>query len=788
MLEWWRAAMAAVLALAAMRRGRGPLGAGLRLAPFALAAAVGVSGCACGAGGPEAAAAGKVSVNGWEPVGLAGGGGMFAPAISPVDPDLMMVNCDMSGAYISNDGGRHWRMIHHLQLRASTRCRPGFHPKDANIIYATDGWEGRLKVSRDRGVHWEAIGDLPGGLVGEIAFDPEQPSLMLAGAQDKVWLSEDAGQHWRACEGPTGEAVGFFVDRTSNRSARVMLAATAQGIWRSQDGGRTWQSAVRGLPWVEIRSFAGGADPGSGRVMLYCAIPSREVDGQFRGGVYCSSDRGLTWQWAMGEGINKEIRAYDEWADGSIAEYWHVLTTNAAPQTVYAMNTSTGFHPPHHPTVYRSDDAGRHWRATLYFDPRFSQCNVAPDWFTVSTGRSEQAPAFGADICDSDPNRIIRVSGFCFITWDGGETWFPGNAKLAPGQEPKAGCGWENNGLVVTTAWHYYVDPHQPNRHYIAYTDIGLARSLDGGRSWIWWEQRKWPPWVNTCYELAFDPEVPGKIWGAFSNVHDIPNDNIISGRHRAQGPGGICLSTDFGESWQALGGGLPVAPATSIVVDPRSPRGRRTLYAAFFDDGVYRSDDDGMTWVKVSRGLGAPDNMRVTRLLLHQDGALFALITAKRQRDDYLAGGAGLWRSRDGGEGWECLTRSLDLRWPKDFAVHPRDSGIIFVGAANARRDQAGLYRTTDGGKNWRRVAREGPEHFGAAFDPRRPDTVYMTLTEGAPGPSLWVSRDLGETWEAIASFPFANTQRVEFDPENPGVIYVTTFGGSVFRGAAPQ
>jgi hypothetical protein len=42
----------------------------------------------------------------WEPVGLSGGGALFAPAISPVDPNLMMLNCDMSAAYVSEDGGR----------------------------------------------------------------------------------------------------------------------------------------------------------------------------------------------------------------------------------------------------------------------------------------------------------------------------------------------------------------------------------------------------------------------------------------------------------------------------------------------------------------------------------------------------------------------------------------------------------------------------------------------------------------------------------------------------------
>jgi hypothetical protein len=48
---------------------------------------------------------------------------MFTPAISPADPNLMMLNCDMSAAYISEDGGRNWRMIGHAQLRSDTDCR-----------------------------------------------------------------------------------------------------------------------------------------------------------------------------------------------------------------------------------------------------------------------------------------------------------------------------------------------------------------------------------------------------------------------------------------------------------------------------------------------------------------------------------------------------------------------------------------------------------------------------------------------------------------------------------------
>ncbi len=50
---------------------------------------------------PCLAQSSEVTAKNWEPLGLTGDGGMFAPAISPVDPKLMMLNCDMSGAYIS---------------------------------------------------------------------------------------------------------------------------------------------------------------------------------------------------------------------------------------------------------------------------------------------------------------------------------------------------------------------------------------------------------------------------------------------------------------------------------------------------------------------------------------------------------------------------------------------------------------------------------------------------------------------------------------------------------------
>lgn len=728
----------------------------------------------------------------WTPLGLSGGGGMFTPAISAVNPDLMMLNCDMGAAYISRDGGRNWAMINQAELRTDTRCRPCFHPADPDIIYASSS--GRLKVSRDGGRTFQFVGDLRQGLYGEIAVCAVKPGLMLAGTRDGFCrLSRDAGRHWTRCDGPVGGALGFHFDNT--RNGRTLFAATPKGIWRSDDGGKTWQAKNRGLPWLEIQGFAGGSSRAGGRIMLYATVKSKKVNGAFQGGVYCSNDRGDTWQPAMGRGINRDTQRTGRWAHGDLAQYVQVLTTDARPMTVYVMNTSTGFHPPHHDTVYRSDDGGATWRDIYFMDPRFEAYNVAPNYVTASTGqcyKGGDAP-FGAAISSGAPNRLIMVRSQCFITHNGGDSWFNGHTYPAFGETPKPGSRWVCNGLVVTTTWHYYIDPFEPNRHYIAYTDIGMARSLDAGRTWRWWDKKSWAPWRNTCYEMAFDPDVPGKIWGAFSNVHDIPNDNIISERHGHNGPGGICVSRDFGASWRHEAGGLPLKPVTSVVVDPKSPKGRRTLYAGVFMAGVYRSDNDGKTWALKKNGLGHPANMRVSRVFLHGDGTLFAMICAKRpgRGKPLMPEGVGLYRSRDRGERWTRINASQPVLYPKDFSVHPADSRRILMGVCDAGwGDQSGgLYLTGDGGRTWRLIGRKGTQTFGGYFHPERPGWIYMTLTEGAPGAGLWLSRDGGRSWRAFDGLPFSNVQRVVFDPKNKDIMYVTTFGGSVWRGpVAPR
>lgn len=714
----------------------------------------------------------------WTPIGLSGGGAMFGPAISPADPGRLLVHCDMSGVYRSSDAGRTWTLIHADQLQASTQCRPAFHPHRAGVAYSPHSWSDRLRVTRDGGSTWSELGALGGLPVGEIGVVAGEPDRLLVGVEDQLACSRDGGVSWVRCLGPRGRVVGYHF------APLTWWVATGEGVWASNDEGATWAERTGGLPGRGLRGFSGGTR--DGHTLLYCTLPCRVQNGQLAGGIYRSDDGGASWSAVRGQGLNRDTKAHDAWAMGGVVQYHQVLTTDADPRRVYAFNANTGIAPPHHSTMYRSDDAGETWRATFFPDPRWPGFNLEPNYVIAGAGQFFQSVAQAA-VCARDPDHVMQLGdGDCLITTNGGVSWFNGHtAPVEPGRRDPRAC-FRNTGLVVTSTWNYYFDPFDRARHYIAYTDIGFARSRDAGQTWMWWGRGDGVPWINTCYELAFDPAVPGRLWGAFSNIHDIPNDNIIGGRHNSHGPGGVCVSTDHGERWQVAGKGLPVAPCTSVVLDPRSPPDNRVLYAGLFGEGVFRSRDGGRSWQAINEGLGPESNRRVTRLLLHKDGTLFALVTALRSGKTFSAEGPGLYRRREGAVRWTLINGSQPLRWPKDFAVDPADSRRVLIAAADAKDESGGLYDSRDGGDSWRRIARQCPQHFSAAFSPHHPGWIYMTLCEGAPGPALWLSKDDGGTWTPFSSLPFRNAQRVAFDPADPQVIYLTTFGASVLKGPA--
>ena len=142
------------------------------------------------------------------------------PAISPADPNLMMINCDMSAAYISEDGGHNWRMIHQAQLRTDTQCRPGFHPirpqRDLRLLRRPA--EGQPRPGPDLHAHRQSQG-VP------LRRDRDQPVRSephaRGHAQRPVLAVARCGRHLDRLPGPAGpgDRVPFRPVRAPRQSA-----------------------------------------------------------------------------------------------------------------------------------------------------------------------------------------------------------------------------------------------------------------------------------------------------------------------------------------------------------------------------------------------------------------------------------------------------------------------------------------------------------------------------------------------------------------------------------------
>jgi len=736
----------------------------------------------------------------WEPVGPGGGGGIFNPSVSPKDPNLVFVSCDMSGFYRSEDGCRSWRMLPGASVR-TIAVAPVFRPEDDRVIFV--GARGGLKRSTDRGLTWQHVlgEDKPArpDRATAIAIDPHRPQTVWAAFAvfnsepgGFLFRSDDNGETWKRVEtwNPQyGSITDLFLDPTSPLEARRLFAATGEAVFRSDDGAAHWTPKKVGALGLRLNHLAGGIAAPTGAPILYVTTESRVMAGKFVGGIYRSTDLAETWHPVL-EGLNTRIGTGGGRRSG-VPGYDLLAICAGDARVAYVGCRGSGRGREDQSTVFRTTDAGEHWEAVLFGDSRFPPTNVADDWLTLETDWWWGGTAIGLSCRPTDPDDCIFTdAGRAIRTTDGGKSWFPIYTRHLRDHL------WEGIGLEVTTCYQYCFDPLDPQRTYITYTDTGLFLSPDRGRSWQ--HAAKGTPWTNTCYEIAFDPEVPGLLWSAWGNAHDLPHWKMLNRGTPAYWRGGVCRSTDGGANWTPLGttSGLPDATTTAILLDPASPKGKRTLYAGIIGEGVYKSVDGGESWTLKSAGIDLATNPDVWRLARADDGTLYCAVTIA-YKDEKPVPGA-LYRSRDAGEHWELVNTTQPLPWIFGLRLEPgRPQGghpqVLYVSCFDVpqagframgayspwpKTEGGGLFKSADAGKTWKRILDES-QVWDVSFDPRDAKVVYAcTFAKG-----VFRSDDGGETWRHLEGLPFVNTHRVTCDPQDPDTIYVTTFGGGVWR-----
>jgi len=257
----------------------------------------------------------------------------------------------------------------------------------------------------------------------------------------------------------------------------------------------------------------------------------------------------------------------------------------------------------------------------------------------------------------------------------------------------------------------------------------------------------------------------------------------------------GFNEDTFRGLEMRAIGPALMSGRIADIAIDPTD---QSTWYVGVGSGGVWKTETAGTTWQPLfdeedaySIGSVSIDPSRPNTIWVG---------TGENASGRHFGYGAGVYRSRDGGETWENLglTESERIGMIK---VDPRDSDTVFVAAQGplwSAGGERGLYKTTDGGETWRKVLGDGlgdaerdDAYTGVSevhLDPRDPDVMYAVswqrlrtvavLLDGGPGSGIHKSVDGGETWRELSEgLPDEQMGKIglAISPQQPDVVYAT-------------
>jgi photosystem II stability/assembly factor-like uncharacterized protein len=756
----------------------------------------------------------------WTIIGPGGGGTMEGPVVSPRDPNVAFLHCDMTGGYVTTDGARSWRMFN---LRTGIGVF-AFDPLHPSTVYAGNV---ALWRSEDTGRTWSMVfpdpkkhtvehmsGDhadysltsddpiYPGGeeFVRAIAVDPDDSNrIYVAFPAKPLLVSTDYGKRWdwvrdgKAQTIPRGrEAVlAVHVEKAAKGKEKRVYVVCDTGVYVGIAGGT-------GGAWELLPAPAGGkityASVGTARGASEPTIYVMEIAGaSVRSRLYVSADGGRTWG-PLGDGIAASISKSDRLVPSRLVS---VACSAQEPSTAYVSLSLGGGRSDVAYAIVKTTDAGRSWNIVFREEGK-PAANLSPSWieFRASASADDSSVYFSEarllGVAPTDPNVCYATDLFrTYRTLDGGKTWQQVNsvAVIPPGLATTkldfSQCHWTTRGLDVTTCYGVHWDPLDPVHMFITYTDIGLFQSADGGKSWFGSTEGVPAAWRNTTYWVVLDPQVKGLMWGVFSGTHDIPRPKMWRRRDTDAYQGGVCVSTDGGLHWRISNEGMPQTCPTHILMDPTSPRGARVLYVAAFGRGVFKSIDNGKTWTLKNKGIekAKPFAWRITRA---DDGTLYLVVARRSEGRIGDADDGALYKSTDGAENWVEMPLPGGTNGPNALALDPTDKRRMYLSAwglsGRGLDTGGGVFLSTDGGETWKNIFSDSQHVYDLTVDPKDSKVLYICgFDSGA-----WRSADAGKTWSCIRGYNFKWGHRVIPDPADSGKIYITTFGGSVWHGPA--
>lgn len=579
--------------------------------------------------------------------------------------------------FTSNTGG-YWGM-------GRAECM-GFHPTDPLIFYVGSVGGGIWKTT-DGGLSYTALGDqLPSSEVGNIVVDYQNPNnIYISLGHPKevrtqgmgVYKSEDGGNSWR----PTGLATNFDEGWTildmvmSETDPSVILAGRDDGLYRTENAGVSWELVAgwraEDLAWM----------PGSS-TRVYAS--RREIIGE--AGFYFSEDAGKTWN-VMTEA-------------GSAFGAKQLAVTPANPDLLACV---------YYGQIFLSEDQG------------------------VSFTHQGAAPGYGFfPLCISGSSDSVYYSGGVDVhkSGDKGASFTQITSWDNPGEE---------RAYVHADVRNIYYNRADPGVVYFC-NDGGVYRYAEGNGAW---------------QELTRGLQIT-----QYYTVSCAQTDSVIV-TGGTQDNGGNIRNADG--SWRNTSGG----DAFSVAIDPTDAD---VVYSSYINGVILRSRNGYKTDVTISRNIQNPSTAEFETPFVLDPGNPKVIVAGYQE----------VYRSEDQGDTWSRISETLTTAKGLDvLAVAGSDGRVIFA------TEDSILYMTRDmGATAWQNVFTANDKITGIEVHPVNADTAWITLGGWINGEKVYYTYDAGATWHNYsAGLPNVPVNTIIYEKNSQDALYVGTDIGVYYR-----
>ena len=322
-------------------------------------------------------------------------------------------------------------------------------------------------------------------------------------------------------------------------------------------------------------------------------------------------------------------------------------------------------------------------------------------------------------------------------------------------------AGWE--------IYHLKGSPADPNRIYASQTSAWfgqvLQRSNDGGKTWEPVGNKfayNGTPGTHLWYDGTPHPWEFARVWHIEPSLTD--PDTIYAGVQDAA----FFRSTDGAQNWEELPGLREHRTASqwspgagglclhTILIDPNNAD---RMFIAISAAGAFRTDDGGISWTPINKGLNSAQIPNPTAEVGHCVHRL--AMHASRPDVLFMQKHWDVMRTDNAGESWHEVSGNL----PTDFGfvidVHTHEPDTIFVVPIKSDSEhfvpdgKLRVYRSKTGGNEWEALTNGLPQkdcYVNVLRDAMAVDSLDSCgVYFGTSGGQVYASADAGNHWMPI-------------------------------------